>query len=124
MQPHITTTLLLIPGGNELALPQNTAAFKTALKDAIMQKSASIIMLADNPLIPEEVLHTLSAYKNVLLIESDAITTEADVWHIAAAMLSESHLPQMVTGGFDYQVVQMQLVDVVYEDYEIISKYL
>ncbi|SFQ50211.1 hypothetical protein SAMN05444144_10654 [Flavobacterium akiainvivens] len=115
---------MLIPGGSELSLPQNTGRFKTALTEAVSQKSALIIMLADNPLIPEDVLHTISKYKNVLLIESAAIATEDDVWREAAAMLSDNHLPQMVSNGFDYQVVQMQLVDVVYEDYEIISKYL
>jgi hypothetical protein len=124
MQPEIKTTLLLIPGGSELSLPQNAADFKKAVCDAVEQKSALIIMLADVPLIPEEVLHTLSTYKNVLLIESDVITTEADLWREAATLLTDSHLPQLATSGFDYQVVQMQHVDVVYEDYEIISKYL
>jgi hypothetical protein len=125
MQLHdLKTTLLLIPGGNGLSLPQNAAAFKVALKEAVIQKSALMVMLADEPLIPEDVLHTLSAYKNVLLIESDTIVTEDDVWAEAAALLSDNHLPQLVTGGFDFQVVQMQPVEVVYEDYEIISKYL
>lgn len=125
MQPDtLKTTLLLIPGGSELALPQNGSLFKQAFYDAVAQKSALIIMLADEPLIPEDVLHTLSSYKNVLLIESDAIENEADLWREAAALLTENHLPQLATSGFDYQVVQMQRVDVVYEDYEIISKYL
>ncbi len=124
MQPEIKTTLLLIPGGSELSLPQNTPQFKQAFYDAIMKKSALIIMLADNPLIPEDVLHTLSSFKNVLLIESDTINTEDDLWREAQLLLTENHLPQLATSGFDYQVVQMQRVDVVYEDYEIISKYL
>lgn len=125
MQPApLYSTLLLIPGGSELALPENSARFKTAVKEAVTQKSARVIMLADDPLIPEEVLHTLSKYKNVLLIESDRIASEDDLWKEAAALLTDNHLPQLVTGGFDFQVVQMQAVDVVYEDYEIISKYL
>lgn len=125
MQPApLYSTLLLIPGGSELALPENSARFKNAVKEAVTQKSARVIMLADDPLIPEEVLHTLSKYKNVLLIESDRIASEDDLWTEAAALLTDNHLPQLVTGGFDFQVVQMQAVDVVYEDYEIISKYL
>lgn len=124
MEPDIQTTLLLIPGGSELALPQNTQLFKQALQDSIQQKSARIIMLADDPLIPEDVLHTLSKYKNVLLIESDTIATEDDLWREAAALLSPNHLPAIATSGFDYQIIEMRHIDVKYEDYEIISKYL
>lgn len=124
MQPELKTTLLLIPGGRELALPHHTDAFKKALREAIQNKSALMIMLADTPLIPETELHRLTAYKTVLLIESESITTEADVWHEAAAMLSENHLPAIATSGFDYQVIQLQPVAVHYEDFERFARFM
>lgn len=125
MQNHIVkTTLFFIPGGRELALPQNAALFKEALKQAVEHRTASILMLADTPLIPDSILQTLSKYKNVLLIESDAIVTEEDAWNVAAAMQSENYLPAIANAGFDFQVVQMEPVTVKYEDFEIIEKYL
>jgi hypothetical protein len=120
----LTTTLLLIPGGRELSLPHNADAFKDALQNAMARQSARLIMLADTPLIPEHVLQKLTPYKNVLLIESHAIKNEDDVWREAGAVLSESHLPVIVTSGFDYQVIQMQPVDIKYEDFERLEKFL
>lgn len=125
MHTHtLTTTLLLIPGGRELSLPHHTDAFKAALQNAVAQKSARLIMLADTPLIPENILQRLTPYKNVFLIESDRILTEDDVWQVAGTMLSQNHLPAIVTSGFDYQVIQMQLVDVKYEDFERLAKFM
>ena len=42
--PNTKTTLLLIPGGSELQLPQNANNFKNALHNAITNKTAEIIM--------------------------------------------------------------------------------
>ncbi|MFP9098349.1 hypothetical protein ACLI09_04785 [Flavobacterium sp. RHBU_24] len=120
----LTTTLLLIPGGRELSLPHHTDAFRAALQNAVAQKSARLIMLADTPLIPEHILQRLTPYKNVFLVESGSILTEDDVWHEAGEMLSQNYLPTIVTSGFDYQVIQMQLVDVKYEDFERLAKFM
>jgi hypothetical protein len=120
----LTTTLLLIPGGRELSLPHNTNVFNDALQNAVAQQSARLIMLADTPLIPEHVLQKFTPYKNVLLIESQTLNTEDDLWREVGAILSENYLPTIVTSGFDYQVIQMQPVDIKYEDFERIEKFL
>lgn len=125
MQPYtLKTTLFFIPGGRELALPQNATLFKEAMRNAIANRTVLIVMLADTPLIPEKVLQTLSKYKNVLLIESDEISTEDDAWSAACEMQSENYLPTVASAGFDFQVIQMEPVRVKYEDFEIIEKYL
>lgn len=117
------TTLLLIPGGADLALPQNSAKFKNALEYAVHNKTAQIIMLADKAVIPEETVQTSRKYKNVLLIESDIIVTEQDAWYAAENML-QNHLPILSESGFDYQVVTMEFIDVKYEDFERLAKFM
>jgi len=117
------TTLFLIPGGHEIALPDNTAKFTKALHNAVLNRKAQIIMLADKALVPEEKVQTAQHYKNVLLIESDTIVTEEDAWQAIEQTL-EGHLPVVSTMGFDYQVVQMEFIDVKYEDFERLAKFL
>lgn len=117
------TTLFLIPGGQELALPDNTAKFTKALRHSVLSKKAQIIMLADEALVPEETVQTAHHYKNVLLLESDTIVTEQDAWNAIEHTL-ENHLPVISTLGFDYQVVQMEFVDVKYEDFERLAKFM
>lgn len=119
LQKH--TTLLLIPGGSEIALPQNNFAFKTALTQAVENRSLKIIMLADDPLIDDVDLHKLSPFKNVLLIESDTIVSEDDAIAEVYKMLQDNYLPTVATSGFDFQVVKMEPVGVVYEDFEILE---
>ncbi len=119
----LQTTLLLIPGGIEISLPQNAAAFKKALQEAILNKTAEIIMLADEVLVPENVVQKRYKYKNILLIESDVINDENDVWDAAKGML-DSHLPVLHTAGFDYQLVNMEYIEVKYEDFERLEKFL
>lgn len=120
----IKTTLFLLPGGRELALPEHTDNFKNAMQQAVAERTAHIMMLADTPLIPEDELHTLAKYKNVFLIESDEIITEDDAWRVAYEMQAQHFLPNIVTSGFDFQVIQMQPVRVKYEDFEIVDKYV
>lgn len=117
------TTLLLIPGGRELTLPQNALKFKTALQHAIINKSVQIIMLADTPVVPEETVQHTYDFKNVLLIESNSITTTEDVWQLANELL-EGHLPVLCEAGFDYQVTKMEPVKVQYEDFERLARFL
>lgn len=119
----LKTTLLLIPGGQGLALPDNAAKFKSALKHSVLNKKAQIIMLADDVLVPEEIVQETYPYKNVLLIESETITTTDDVWE-AAYRLLDGHLPAITSSGFDYQVIQMELVDIKYEDFERLAKFM
>jgi len=118
----LKTTLLLIPGGSELALPEHTNNFKQALTQAIENNTLEIIMLADMPLIPEEVVQSRYKYKNVLAIESDEITTPNDALRVVKQMLKD-HLPHLYTSGFDYQVVKMQFIEVKYEDFERLAKF-
>jgi hypothetical protein len=115
------TTLLLIPGGMELSLPQNAQRFKEAVFYALEKRTAQVMMLADDPLIHEEDLHSMRTYKNILLIESDAIVCEEDAYEAAKMLLTDSHLPAVATSGFDFQVVQMEPVGVIYEDFEILD---
>lgn len=117
------TTLLLIPGGADLALPQNSAKFKSALELSITNKTAQVIMLADEAIVPEETVQASRKYKNVLLIESDQIITEDDALN-AAKILLTGHLPVLSQSGFDYQVVKMEFVDVKYEDFERLAKFI
>lgn len=119
----LKTTLFLIPGGQELALPDNAAKFTKALRHSVLSKKAQIIMLADEAVVPEETVQTAQQYKNVLLIESDAIVTEQDAWHVLQQKL-DGHLPVISTLGFDYQVVQMEFIDVKYEDFERLAKFM
>lgn len=119
----LTTTLFLIPGGQELALPDNTAKFTKALRHAVLSKKAQIIMLADKALVPEETVQTAQHYKNVLLIESDSIVTEYDAWQVLEQTI-ETHLPVISTFGFDYQVVKMDYINVKYEDFERLAKFM
>jgi hypothetical protein len=121
--PELKTTLLLIPGGRELALPQNGVKFKTALQHAVANKTAQIIMLADEAVVPEKIVQSKYDFKNVLLIESDKINTTDDAWLLANHIL-EDHLPVLSEAGFDYQVVKMEFVKVAYEDFERIAKFL
>ena len=121
--PHLKTTLLLIPGGNEILLPHNATAFKNALQNATANKSAEIIMLADEVLIPEEIVQKRYKFKNILLIESDTIQTNQDVWDTVNAIL-QSHLPVLHTAGFDYQVVNLEYIQVKYEDFERLEKFM
>lgn len=117
------TTLLLIPGGRDLSLPKNAIKFKAALQHAIVNKSAQIIMLADNPVVPEETVQQQYDFKNVLLIESDKIDATEGVWSFAIELL-EGHLPVLCEAGFDYQVTKMEPVKVQYEDFERLAKFL
>jgi hypothetical protein len=119
----LKSTLFLLPGGHELALPDNAAKFTKALRHAVISKKARILMLADNPLVPDETVQTSQQYKNVLLIESDSIETEEDAWKAIEQTL-EGHLPVVSTFGFDYQVVQMEFIDVKYEDFERLAKFM
>jgi len=118
-----TTTLFLLPGGQELALPDNAAKFTKVLRHAVFNKKAQIIMLADKAIVPEETVQTAQQYKNVLLIESDTIVTEHDAWQALEQTL-ENHLPVISTMGFDYQVVQMEFINVKYEDFERLAKFM
>lgn len=117
------TTLFLIPGGQELALPDNAAKFKNALRHSAVNKKAQIIMLADNALVPEEVVQAGHSYKNVLLIESETIATADDAWEALQQML-DGHLPVISSAGFDYQVVELQYIDIKYEDFERLEKFM
>ena len=119
----LKTTLLLIPGGAELALPQNAAKFKAALQHALQNQTAQIIMLADVPVVPEAQVQQQYDFKNVLLIESDAIATPHDAWQVAANM-QEGYLPALTEAGFDYQVIKMEFVNVQYEDIERLARFL
>ncbi|KGO86148.1 hypothetical protein Q765_12585 [Flavobacterium rivuli WB 3.3-2 = DSM 21788] len=119
----LKTTLFLIPGGQELSLPDNGAKFAKALRHSVLTKKAQIIMLADNALVPEETVQTAQQYKNVLLIESDVIVTEQDAWQVLEQML-EGHLPVISSFGFDYQVVQLEFINVKYEDFERLAKFM
>lgn len=119
----LKTTLFLIPGGQEIALPDNTSKFTKALHHAVLNRKAQIIMLADEALVPEEKVQTAQHYKNVVLIESDTIVTQEDAWQTIEKTL-EGHLPVVSTMGFDYQVVQMEFIDVKYEDFERLAKFL
>lgn len=124
MNAHsLKTTLLLIPGGRELSLPQNAHTFKKALTEALENNSIDIIMLADVALIPEEVVQMRYKYKNVLLIESAAIQTREDALEELSKTL-DGHLPALQTSGFDYQVVKMEFIEVKYEDIERLSKFV
>ena len=118
-----TTTLFLLPGGQELALPDNASKFTKVLRHAVLNKKAQIIMLADKAIVPEETVQTAQQYKNVLLIESDTIVTEHDAWQALEQTL-ENHLPVISTMGFDYQVVQMEFINVKYEDFERLAKFM
>ena len=120
---NIKTTLLLIPGGSELVLPENSGKFKSALQHALTNRTAKIIMLADEAVVAEEVVQTAYNFKNVLLIETDQIATTDDAWQLAEQML-DNHLPVLTEAGFDYQVVKMEFVTVQYEDIERLSKFL
>lgn len=123
MEP-LKTTLILIPGGEELALPGNTDRLRRAMHIALTYRTARIIMLADAPVMPEKALQRSGSYKNVLLIESDAIHDEDDAWRIALESQAENYLPIVADAGFDFQVIRMEPVAVKYEDFEIIEKYL
>jgi hypothetical protein len=115
------TTLLLIPGGSELALPQNAQRFKEAVFYGLEKKTLRVMMLADDPLIHEDDLRVMRTYKNILLIESDNIVCEEDAYYEARQLLTDNHLPSVATSGFDFQVVKMEPVGVVYEDFEILD---
>lgn len=117
------TTLLLIPAGRELILPEGVAKFKLALQHAIRNRTAQIIMLADVPVVAEEIVQSKYDFKNVLLIESDVIITAEDAWRVAAEMMDD-HLPTVSETGFDYQVVKMEFVKVQYEDFERLARFL
>jgi len=121
--PEIRTTLLLIPGGRDLSLPQNATKFKTSLQHAVLNKTAQIIMLADTPIVPEETVQQKYDFKTVLLIESDGIASVDDVWTFANQLL-DGHLPLLCEAGFDYQVTKMEPVKVQYEDFERLAKFL
>jgi len=121
--PLLTTTLLLLPGGAELALPENSVKFKAALSHAIRNKKAKILMLSDTALVPEDVVQQTYPYKNVLLIESETIVTADDAWAAAAQML-DNHLPTVSTAGFDFQVVKMEYIAAKYEDFERLAKFM
>lgn len=121
--PQLKTTLLLIPGGRELALPENGVKFKTALQYAVANKTAQIIMLANEAVVPEKIVQSKYDFKNVLLIESHKITTTDDAWQFAGQLL-EDHLPVLSEAGFDYQVVKMEFVKIAYEDFERLAKFL
>ncbi|MFP9115408.1 hypothetical protein ACLI1A_15835 [Flavobacterium sp. RHBU_3] len=118
------TTLLLIPGGSELALPQNSGKFRQAVAYALQTETARVIMLADDPLLDDKDLHAMPGYKNVLLIESDAIADEQDAYTEARKLLGSDYLPAIADSGFEFQVVQMERVGVAYEDFEFVDKYL
>jgi hypothetical protein len=121
--PNLKTTLLLIPGGREISLPENASAFKKALEHAAINKTAVIIMLSDEVLIPENIVQSRYKFKNILLLESDAIETEQDVWNVVGTTLN-GHLPVLSTSGFDYQVVNMEHIQVKYEDFERLEKFM
>lgn len=120
----LKTTLFLIPGGRELALPENSDKFRAAMRQAIATHTAKLLMLADNPLVPESEMQAVAKYKNVLAIESDEIYTEEDAWAIAYEEQADNYLPIVADAGFDFQVVQMQPVAVKYEDFEFLEKYI
>lgn len=120
----LKTTLFLIPGGRELALPENSDKFRAAMKQSIATHTAKLLMLADTPLVPDAELQKLSKYKNVLAIETDAIQIEEDAWCMAYEAQADNYLPVIADSGFDFQVVQMQPVAIKYEDFEILEKYL
>ncbi|MEL1242877.1 hypothetical protein AAEO56_01275 [Flavobacterium sp. DGU11] len=118
------TTLFLIPGGRELALPEHSEKLRSAMVESITERTAKIMMLADKPLIPEKQLHTIAKYKTVLLIETDQIYNEDDAWGVAFEVQADNYLPVIESAGFDFQVIRMEAVAVKYEDFEIIDKYL
>ena len=120
----LKTTLFLIPGGRELALPEHSDKFRTTMKQAIASHTAKILMLADDPLVPDEELQALSKYKNVLAIETNEIYTEEDAWAVAYEVQADNYLPVVADAGYDYQVVKMQPVALKYEDFEILEKYM
>ena len=121
---NLKTTLILIPGGEELTLPENADTLRKAMLVSLEYKTARILMLADESIIPDKVLQTLAKYKTVLLIESNEITDEEDAFRVALEQQSENYLPVVASTGFDFQVIQMELVPVKYEDFEILEKYL
>ncbi|RZM08564.1 MAG: hypothetical protein EOO88_50040 [Pedobacter sp.] len=118
-----TTTLILIPGGRELSLPEHSEKFRSTVRKSLANKTAKIMMLANKPLIPEKVLHTLSKFKSVLLIESDEIESEDGAWRIATNEQADNYLPVVSSAGFDFQVIRMELVAVKYEDFEIVDRF-
>lgn len=118
------TTLIHIPGGEELSLPHNAERLRKAMRVSLEFKTARILMLANEPIIPDKVLQTLAKYKTVLLIESDEIIDEEDAYRIALEQQAENYLPAVASAGFDFQVIQMEPVPVKYEDFEILEKYL
>ncbi|WP_294818684.1 hypothetical protein [uncultured Flavobacterium sp.] len=120
----LKTTLFLIPGGRELSLPENSDKFRAAMKQAIATHTAKLLMLADNAVVPEAEMQSLSKYKNVFAIESDEIFTEEDAWAIAYEEQADNYLPVIADAGFDFQVVSMQPIAVKYEDFEFLEKYI
>ncbi|AWH85652.1 hypothetical protein HYN59_11280 [Flavobacterium album] len=120
----LKTTLFLIPGGRELALPENTTRFREAMKQSIAGRTAKILMLADRSLIPEAEIQKLAKYKNVLAIDSNEIFTKEEAWAIAYELQADNYLPAIADAGFDFQVIQMQPVAVKYEDFEMLEKYM
>ncbi|MCW4468784.1 hypothetical protein OGH69_07415 [Flavobacterium sp. MFBS3-15] len=120
----LKTTLFLIPGGRELALPENSDKFRAAMRQAIATHTAKVLMLADTPLVPETEMQAVAKYKNVLAIESDEIYTEEDAWAIAYEEQADNYLPVVADAGYDFQVVRMEPVAVKYEDFEFLEKYI
>ena len=121
---NLKTTLILIPGGEELTLPENAERLRKAMRVSLEYKTARILMLADESIIPDKVLQTLAKYKTVLLVESNEITDEEDAYRVALEQQAENYLPVVASTGFDFQVIQMEPVPVKYEDFEILEKYL
>ncbi len=120
----LKTTLFFIPGGRDLALPENSEKFRVAMKQAIAGHTAKIVMLADTPLIPDKELQALSKYKNVLAMETNEIYTEEDAWAAAYEVQADNYLPVIADAGFDFQVIRMQPVALKYEDFELLEKYM
>ncbi len=94
------------------------------MKQAIATHTAKLLMLADNAVVPEAEMQSLSKYKNVFAIESDEIFTEEDAWAIAYEEQADNYLPVIADAGFDFQVVSMQPIAVKYEDFEFLEKYI
>jgi hypothetical protein len=118
------TTLFLIPGGRELALPENADKLRNAMKEALASRTATIIMLADKPLLPENELQSMARFKNVLALETNAINNEEDAWSMGYESQADNYLPVLADAGFDFQVVKMKPVAIKYEDFEILEKYM